>query len=260
MNIDTEKPIEKATEATCLSSLVAELRVFLTTRPFTSRAQISFDVPWSPHGIDRRFYDYAGLARASDFLFVMAYDVRSQVYDFSLAGSNTPLAQIAAGVDEYLRQIPPSKLVLGLAWYGYQYQCQEAISGTPHPPVYCTIDQVPFFDAPCSDAAGTQVDYKHLIEPVWNGDTPERFDPITDTPSWTQMAKGHWVQAWYDNPQSTCYKRQLMDRRALRGIGVWHVDGLEYEDANQAVLTKAMWTTMTTTFPDCANLTHLSIT
>lgn len=42
-------------------------------------AQVSVDVAWSPVGIDYRFYDYKGLADASDFLFVMAYDMQSQV-------------------------------------------------------------------------------------------------------------------------------------------------------------------------------------
>ena len=41
--------------------------------------QISVDVAWSPYGIDGRNYDVLGLAAAADLLFVMAYDMQSQV-------------------------------------------------------------------------------------------------------------------------------------------------------------------------------------
>ena len=42
-------------------------------------AQISVDFAWSPHGIDGRHFDWMGLAAAADLLFVMAYDMQSQV-------------------------------------------------------------------------------------------------------------------------------------------------------------------------------------
>ena len=43
------------------------------------RAQISVDIPWSPAGVDGRYYDWLGLSQAADVLFVMAYDMQSQV-------------------------------------------------------------------------------------------------------------------------------------------------------------------------------------
>ena len=42
-------------------------------------SQVSVCAAWSPDGIDGRHYDYSALAEASDYLYVMAYDVRSQV-------------------------------------------------------------------------------------------------------------------------------------------------------------------------------------
>lgn len=43
--------------------------------------QVTFDVAWSPDGIDGRWYDYQSLSEAVDFLFVMAYDEQSQIFD-----------------------------------------------------------------------------------------------------------------------------------------------------------------------------------
>jgi len=45
--------------------------------------QISVCVPATvggPRGVDGRRYDFVSLAKASDFLYVMQYDTRSQVY------------------------------------------------------------------------------------------------------------------------------------------------------------------------------------
>ena len=41
------------------------------------------DVPWSPYDVDGRNYDWLGLAEAADILFVMSYDMQSQVMDGS---------------------------------------------------------------------------------------------------------------------------------------------------------------------------------
>lgn len=41
--------------------------------------QVSVDVPWSPYDVDGRNYDWLGLAESADILFVMSYDMQSQV-------------------------------------------------------------------------------------------------------------------------------------------------------------------------------------
>jgi len=62
--------------------------------------QISVDFAWSPHGIDGRNFDWAGLAAAADILFVMAYDMQSQVSDLilllALGHASLPIATTAA--------------------------------------------------------------------------------------------------------------------------------------------------------------------
>jgi Di-N-acetylchitobiase len=54
---------------------------------------------------------------ASDYLFVMAYDLRSQIYDVNdcIASANSPIARINAGLSNFtdLLGISSSKLVLG---------------------------------------------------------------------------------------------------------------------------------------------------
>lgn len=72
---------------------------------------------WSAPCIDGRCYDYTGLGIVSDFLFVMAYDLRSQIYNLQdcVASANAPLARVIAGLNNFTDyfQVLPSKLVLG---------------------------------------------------------------------------------------------------------------------------------------------------
>ncbi|MFL5742192.1 MAG: glycosyltransferase [Flavisolibacter sp.] len=63
-------------------------------------------------------YNYTALSSSNDFLFVMAYD------EYSPGTKPGPIAEqkwIEAAVDEAVKKIPPSKIVLGLAAYGYDW-------------------------------------------------------------------------------------------------------------------------------------------
>lgn len=60
--------------------------------------QVSFDVAWSPDCIDGRCYDYPGLAKASDLLFVMSYDEQGQILEGPcIAKANSPYKKTATG-------------------------------------------------------------------------------------------------------------------------------------------------------------------
>ena len=78
---------------------------------------MSVDVAWSAPCKDKRCYDYTGLADASDFLFVMGYDVQSQIFHLKdcIASANAPIVSLQAGLTNYteLFHISPWKLVLG---------------------------------------------------------------------------------------------------------------------------------------------------
>jgi len=81
--------------------------------------QISTCVAWSPDSIDGRNYPMKALADASDLLYVMDYDTRSQVFDACLASANAPYFGMIKGLQRYFDiGISPSQLVLGVPWYG----------------------------------------------------------------------------------------------------------------------------------------------
>ncbi|KDO22361.1 hypothetical protein SPRG_11313 [Saprolegnia parasitica CBS 223.65] len=237
VNVDTEAAITRHDHAACLTLLLQELRVELQAHAFTRHAQITFDVAWSPSGIDQRYYDYAGLAAAADYVFVMAYDMRSQLYDHCLAGANSPIAQVQRGLDDYVygAKVPKAKLLLGLPWYAYQYPCRH------YDPIadLCSLSMVPFRGAPCSDAAGSQLDYRDVMAQLHT--TKRRWDNVTATPYFVHRnATGGVVQTWYDDPESLQAKFALA--ADLGGLGMWHVDALDYSGKHTPTAsTRAMW-------------------
>ena len=77
-------------------------------------SQTSVCVAWSPDDIDGRAYDVVGLANASDLLYVMSYDTRSQIFDRCIASANSPASRARYGLQRYLDLgISPKKLILG---------------------------------------------------------------------------------------------------------------------------------------------------
>ncbi|CAI5735134.1 unnamed protein product [Peronospora destructor] len=239
VNIDIEKPLHGATSH-CLGMLVHELRHELMLHALTKNAQITFDVPWAPRGVDGRYYPWRELSIAADFLFVMSYDMRSQVYDACIAGANSPLALVKQGLQEYLfgYDIAPDKLVLGVPWYGYRYQCLEREGDATDDASSCQIRPVPFFDAPCSDAAGRQIDYGDIRRLVKSHGLVEQWDVLTQTPFVSYSLDGRRSQIWFDNLQSLKAKSALVHEFGLRGVGMWNADTLNYSTANDSQL---MW-------------------
>ncbi|XP_016001562.1 di-N-acetylchitobiase isoform X2 [Rousettus aegyptiacus] len=238
INIDIEQEVNcSSPEYNALTALVKE-----TTESFHREiegSQVTFDVAWSSKCIDRRCYNYTGIADACDFLFVMSYDEQSQVWSECIAAANAPYNQTLAAYDEYIEMgINPKKLVMGVPWYGYDYTCLTL--SEDH---VCTIAKVPFRGAPCSDAAGHQVPYKIIMKQVnssisgiqWNKDQQAPYYNYKDS-------AGRFHQVWYDNPQSISLKAAFTQTRGLRGIGMWNANCLDYSgEAVAKQQTEEMW-------------------
>eukprot|EP00928_Gymnodinium_smaydae_P057646 TRINITY_DN40867_c0_g1_i1.p1 TRINITY_DN40867_c0_g1~~TRINITY_DN40867_c0_g1_i1.p1 ORF type:complete len:396 (+),score=30.08 TRINITY_DN40867_c0_g1_i1:66-1253(+) len=223
---DYEEPLKVGSaEARAYSLLIAETRdAFHAANP---SLQISTCVAWSPDNIDGRGYPYAELAESSDLLYVMDYDTRSQIFDSQcIAGPNAPFPGMVRGIERYLDLgIDPSKLLLGVPWYGYRYPC---LPGTAPDAVYCPIKQVPFRGVNCSDAAGSEVEYATIrsvlksMDPKISGGL--RRDSSTGDPYFNAIEVGEngenvVYQYWFDDPVSLRAKYKFARQRGLLGIG-----------------------------------------
>lgn len=67
-------------------------------------------------------YDYKALSKYNDFIFIMAYDEFSRG---TKPGSIAEQKWIEAAVDDAVKKIPPGKIILNLAAFGYDWQVED---------------------------------------------------------------------------------------------------------------------------------------
>nr|XP_009671545.1 PREDICTED: di-N-acetylchitobiase [Struthio camelus australis] len=242
INIDIEQEVnETSPEYYALTELVRE-----TTDAFHREipgSQVTFDVAWSPACIDKRCYNYTGIADACDFLFVMSYDEQSQIWTECVAKANAPYFRTLVGYEEYITMgIDPKKLVMGVPWYGYDYVCLGL--SKDH---VCSLSKVPFRGAPCSDAAGRQVPYGTIMKKVNSSISGILWDEVQRSPFYEYKdSLGRFHQVWYDDPRSIFLKAAYAKNRGLRGIGMWNGNSLDYSRESVAEQqTEAMWKALT---------------
>ncbi|XP_038601667.1 di-N-acetylchitobiase isoform X2 [Tachyglossus aculeatus] len=238
INIDIEQEVnDSSPEYDALTALVRE-----TTEAFHSEipgSQVTFDVAWSPKCVDRRCYNYSGIAEACDFLFVMSYDEQSQIWTQCVAAANAPYNQTLLGYEDYIRMgISPGKLVMGVPWYGYDYTCIDLLEDR-----VCTLPKVPFRGAPCSDAAGRQIPYGAIMKQVNGSISGSQWDEEQQAPYYNYRdPAGRFHQVWYDDPRSISAKAAYARDRGLRGIGMWNGNSLDYSGGPEAQKeTEEMW-------------------
>lgn len=253
INFDFEDPLDTAADAAALTQVVQSTSTALKAA-LGSDFQVSVDVAWSPNCIDGRCYDYQGIADAADLLFVMAYDMRSQVLPPApcTASANSPLPLVRQGMANWTGGTPgvnvdPSKLILGVPWYGYVYTCV----GSPPPGVdaNCPIASVPFRNVSCSDAAGYEVNLSGgegslLSLLLHNASRGYTWDGALEAPWFDVLWRdGSVRQIWFDDPTSTGLKFAAAKSAGWRGVGMWNLDALDYTggDPYIANVTAAMW-------------------
>lgn len=176
VNFDLEVPIrgKGAPESRAYVGLVAATRAAIKAATLGRGARVTVDVPYLPCDNDGRDYDYLGLAAAADALFVMVYDTQALMWGRCVAAANAPLPIVERAVKAWLDLgVPRDKLILGLPWYGYWYECLdeddeegsgESSSSGGDARDLCRIAPVPYAGAPCSDAGGNQIGYAQIME------------------------------------------------------------------------------------------------
>jgi len=241
VNIDIEDAIAaNSRDRDYLTLLVSE--IYIAFQNFLPGTQVTFDVAWDPDCIDGRCYDYIGLAKYTDFLVIMGYDLQSQVFGECVAAANSPQWMIYEGIFDYMSNygISADQLVLGVPWYGYDYPCLNSDSDNQ---TVCDIALVPFRGVNCSDAAGTQKMYQTIMQLVYNSSTGRMWSEEMQSP-WFNYMDGEGVihQVWYDDPESLATKYNLAKKLGLRGLSMWNVDCLYYgEETTGQAETEAMW-------------------
>jgi spore germination protein YaaH len=192
-------------------------------------------------------YDYAALGPSADLVTIMAYEYRGP---FSGPGSVAPYAWVERAAQFASQQIEPDKVLLGLAFYGYDWNTTSGGTRSVGYPNAMAIAQAyaaePSFDSTqqsltfsYSSVAGEQVSIPRVELPITMGahrittreppacdveapPPPPAPTRVPDLPPGTP--EDH--QVWLEEAGSAAARLPLVDRYGLAGVAAWRL-GLE---------------------------------
>lgn len=164
-----------------------------------------------------RITDIETLGRASDALFIMAYDFHRPTSDN--AGPVAPVDgkgthseyDVRTMLDDYMKKAPSSKLLLGVPYYGYNWLVEDP---NPNAKRISGTDELGFsFSQSYDDVAETILKYKPDIQ--WDKQGLVPYFTYTDS------EKGTARQVYYENIDSLKIKYNLAKDNKLAGVGIW---------------------------------------
>ncbi len=176
-----------------LTAFVAALRAAL---PTTDTVGVAVGPKVSAHEPGEGLFQYRRLGAVADLVQVMTYDE----HDNTSAPGPVSATPWAARVAAYAASvIPPSKILLGVPAYGYDWSA-------PGRGTTVTLSQA-------------------LALAARHGVTPQ-FDPVSGEDHFTYTsAAGTLHTVWFESAAGAAAKRAIALRLGLRGLAVWTLGG-----------------------------------
>jgi spore germination protein YaaH/flagellar hook assembly protein FlgD len=169
---------------------------------------------------------------AADAIFVMGYDYRtsSATSAGSIDPASGPVYDLADTVRAYTARVAPSRVILGLPWYGRAWSTvSDAVNATNQ--------------SGTKFGASTSVNYESVVALVTQ--YGRRWDSREQTP-WVAYQRQNctttygcvtsWRQVYYDDAASLTLRYAVVNQYGLRGAGIW---ALGY-DGGHAELYRAL--------------------
>ncbi|KKB43680.1 glycosyl hydrolase family 18 protein [Bacillus thermotolerans] len=207
VQIDIEHVTEEDKEG--YINFVKELRSKLP-----NQKELSVAVAANPNGWKEGWhgaYEYAELAKYSDYLMLMAYDQHSM--SSREPGPVASLPFVEQSIQYALSEgVPPEKILLGIPFYGRIWSEDGSISG---------LDVSLEIAEDLIEKYNGEVSYDHEYE------SPVAYITISPEDEWTILEKwkvpltpGNYT-LWYENMNSLKVKLQLVQKYNLKGTGNW---------------------------------------
>ncbi len=140
--------------------------------------------------------DYAGLAPNSDLFVLMAYGYRTA--RSTVPGSVAPISWVTASLSFAASQIPPSKILLGVPLYGYDW---DTTAGPPARAVR--------YPESAAIAAQQGVAIQH--------------DATQQSARFSYTKDGHNHEVWFEDRASLDPKLALVTPQGLAGVAAWRL-------------------------------------
>lgn len=141
-------------------------------------------------------YEYAAIAKAADLYLVMAYGYTSSAS--ATPGSTAPLPWVDASLAFAAAQIPRDRLLLGVAFYGYDWNL------TRGPPARA-------------------LRFNDTLEVVGRTGAIPAFDAPIGSATFQYESSGEAHEVWYEDARALAARLELVAQYGLRGVGAWRL-------------------------------------
>jgi spore germination protein len=173
--------------------------------------------------VQERVTDVESLGKIADGLFIMAYDFHNVNSDN--AGPGAPLSgkgdkwsyDLTTMTADYLRVVPPNKILLGIPYYGINYVVENTNA---------YAKRIPNDDDDLGEdeknKSQTQA-YSDVMNTISELNPHIYWDDSAKTPYFTYKSPetGALRQVFYEDEKSIAAKFDLVDKNGLGGIGIW---------------------------------------
>lgn len=211
VNIDIETSQETNEEIrNNMTRFIANLRTHLNTK--YDHVQLSIDM-YAGAAENKQIWDVAAIAPNVDYIIVMAYDFHRT--SSQKAGPVAPLfgdateweSSINRYLQSFLQQAPAEKILLGIPFYGYEWQTtsREATSHT----------------FPDTGATASYARVLDLLEKKEELDVQEHWNEEALSPYISYVEDGEIYVVYYENSRSISYKLDYVNQLDLGGIAIW---------------------------------------
>lgn len=193
-----------------MSEFMKDLRTHLNTR--YDSVQLSIDM-YAGASNNESIWDVAAIAPHVDYIIVMAYDFHRRTSP--QAGPVAPLfggkelwdSDINQHLQEFLTMVPAEKIILGIPFYGYEWQTTSRES------------QSHTFPDTGSTAQITRV--KELLEKKDALQVQEGWNEEALSPYLSYIEDGETYVLYYENSRSISYKLDYVNQLDLGGVAIW---------------------------------------
>lgn len=206
--------------------------------------KLTIEFPWLPICYDGVCLEHEEIAENVHFVIVntsLMHAYHTIPGWACVARSHSAFSKILSGIDNYMSLgLPPSKLIFSVPWVAYDYTCTSFDKHTNS----CHIEPSSHYGNNCTFYSGNQLMLHDVVDLQMKYNTTEVFHTGSRSPYLLYKDnKGQQHQLWFENWQSTTEKFIYAKQASLRGISIWHVDGLNYTTSapKQLELNVDMW-------------------
>jgi spore germination protein YaaH len=208
INIDFESgvtPTYKATQN--FTQFIKEFKEALSTQ--NPNLTLSVDV-FADAAKKVRLWDPTRIAEYVDHIIIMAYDFHRP--SSQIAGPIAPVRgspkhweyDISKTLSDFSKSVPLEKIILGTAYYGYEWQTS---SDNPYATTY--------------PGSGSLATYKRIQSLISEKQPNLHWDEVALSPILTYTESGKTYQIYYENEASLGLKYDLVNESGLAGIAIW---------------------------------------